>query len=126
MKLNNTDSANGVQIVDGYKIQVSHAGVYNIQFSAQLYKTSSGVDPVDIWLGIDGSNIAWTNTQLQFAKDEKKVASWNFVTSLNAGQSAELYWSSPDTTFRLLKIDPQVSPDRPAVPSLIVTVTQVS
>ncbi len=126
MKLSNTDSANGVQIVDGYKIQVANSGVYNIQFSAQLYKTSNGIDAVDIWLGVNGSNVPWTNTQLQFAKEEKKVAAWNFVVSLAAGQYAEIFWSSPDTTFQILKSDPQANPDRPAVPSLILTITQVS
>lgn len=126
MKWNNTDSANGVQILDGYKIQVTHSGVYNIQFSAQLFKTSSGSDSVDIWLGINGDNVPWSNTQLEFAKGQKTVASWNFVVPLNANDYAVLYWSSPDTTFSILSTVAQSNPIRPAVPSVIVTVTQVS
>lgn len=91
MKLSSTDSANGVQVIEGYKLQVSNTGIYNIQFFAQLIKTSGGVDPVDICLGINGNNVTWSSIQFQFNKDERKVAAWNFAVSLNANDFVTLY-----------------------------------
>jgi hypothetical protein len=126
MRINNTDNSLGVTIVNQTMILVVHAGVYNIQFSAQLIKGSNGTDPLDVWLGLNSENVSWSRTQLQFTKGQSQVAAWNFVIALNAGDYVELYWSSPDSTFELVAVPSQISPVRPAVPSLIVTVTQVS
>ena len=108
------------------KLVKSLTWVYNIQFSAQLIKSSNGTDPLDVWLGLNGQNVTWSNTQLQFTKGQRQVAAWNFVIALNGGDYVELYWSSPDSTFELVAAPSQINPARPAVPSLIVTVTQVS
>ncbi|MGA0914541.1 MAG: hypothetical protein ACO3RC_05150 [Candidatus Nanopelagicaceae bacterium] len=108
------------------KLVKSLTGVYSIQFSAQLIKGSNGTDPLDVWLGLNGQNVTWSNTQLQFTKGQRQVAAWNFVIALNGGDYVELYWSSPDSTFELVAAPSQINPARPAVPSLIVTVTQVS
>jgi len=58
MAYNTTDLSNGVSIVSDSRITMANAGVYNIQFSAQLDKTDSGDDTVQIWLQKNGSNIA--------------------------------------------------------------------
>ena len=126
MRINATDTAIGVSIINQTKILVAHTGVYNIQFSAQLIKNSNGTDPLDVWLGLNGQNVTWSNTQLQFTKGQRQVAAWNFVIALKSGDYVELYWSSPDSTFELVAAPAQSNPTRPAVPSLIVTVTQVS
>lgn len=120
--------ADGVSVVDGSKVTIANAGVYNIQFSAQLSKTSNGVDPVNIWLSKNGTAMNNTSTQFSVAQDTKKfVAAWNFVVDAVAGDNFELMWLSPDTTMQILYVPGQTinGYDIPAVPSLILTVTQV-
>ena len=55
------------------------------------------------------------------------VASWNFLLPMNAGQYFELVWASDSTDVSLYYSAAQTSPyARPAIPSVIMTVTQVN
>ena len=128
MHLNSTAEAYGVSIVGTSNIKVDYAGVYNIQFSAQLENTGSGTHPVDIWLTKNSQNLANTNTKITMVgNNNKEVAAWNFVLTLNANDYVTLYWAATDTTqIQLTAEGSASSPARPAVPSVIATVTQVT
>lgn len=127
MRLNTTVEANGVSVVNDTEITVANSGVYNLQFSVQLAKTTGADRNVDIWFRKNGIDISNSNTQLTlFGSDSRLVAAWNFVSTLLAGEYLEIAWSSPFSTMELLAIPPQINPDRPEVPSVIVTLTQVS
>ena len=119
--------ARGVSVVAPGRITVSEAGVYNIQFSAQLDKTDPGTDFAEIWLALNGQNnpIPWTNTEVAVASTGKAVAAWNFVVDLQDNDFVQLMWSSADINMRLFAQPADVNPVRPGVPSLIVTVTQI-
>lgn len=126
MTLNTTDVSNGVSIVSSSRITIANAGIYNIQFSAQLDKTDSGDDVVDIWLCKNGSNVANTNTQTTLTGNSgKHVAAWNFFVNAAASDYYEICWSSPDASVFLNYIASQSTPTRPATPSVIVTVNKV-
>jgi hypothetical protein len=123
MTIDSVASANNITVVDGSKITVTNTGIYNIQFSAQLDKTDSGSDDVDIWLRIDGVDVPWSNTRLTSHNNNAKLlAAWNWMMPMNAGQYAQLVWSSADDQMRLFAQTAQTGPTRPAIPSLIVTV----
>jgi hypothetical protein len=132
VKLNTTDGSNGVSVqndLSGNKtrITVANAGVYNIQFSLQLDKTDGNDDLVNIWLSKDGTNVPNSNTQVTvLGNGGKMVAAWNLVLQLTAGQYVQLMCQSPDTHMRIIGSGEQTSPNRPAVPSAILTVTQVA
>lgn len=108
------------------RIIINNPGVYNIQFSAQLDKTDAGVDTVDIWLSQDGVNVPNTNTTVTLSgNDDKVVAAWNFlVQTTTANSYFQLYWTSIDTNLRIFAQGTQINPTRPAIPSVILTVTQ--
>jgi hypothetical protein len=108
------------------RIIINNPGVYNIQFSAQLDKTDSGVDTVDIWLSQDGVNVPNTNTTVTLSgNDDKVVAAWNFlVQTTTANSYFQLYWTSTDTNLRIFAQGTQINPTRPAIPAVILTVTQ--
>jgi len=132
MTLNNTVATSpGISIVGGSQITVAYEGVYNLQFSAQMEKTDSGTDNVEIWLMVNGQNVPDSNTTLTLTNNNTKlVAAWNFVLSLNAGDYMQLAWFSADAQMRILAqaaqaAVPGVSPARPAIPSLIVTVNSL-
>lgn len=116
----------GVSVKNGSQITVTRSGTYNLQFSAQIKTTQNNTKPVDIWLAKNGNAVEDTNTQF-FTPDRKGiiVASWNFVVTLDAGDYVELMWYSADTNLYLSQLDPQEELGIPAVPSLIVTLTQV-
>jgi hypothetical protein len=126
MTLNTTDIASGVSIVSNSRVTIANAGIYNIQFSAQLDKTDSGDDVVDIWLQKNGSNVANSNTQTTLVGNNgKHVAAWNFVVAASAGDYFELCWHSADTGVFLNYVAAASTPSRPAIPSVILTVTQI-
>ncbi len=117
--------ANGVSVVDGSKVLVEDAGVYNIQFSAQVAKADAGIDTMDIWLNVDGVAVPWTNTSITIDTAKRYVAAWNLMVELTAGQYFQLVYSTADIQMSLLAVPPQTGPTRPGIPSVIITVTQV-
>lgn len=127
MTFNTTEESYGVSRgTPTSRIVIANAGTYDIQFSAQLDKTDSGEDNVSLWLRVNGSDVPRTCTDLTLPKnDAKAVAAWNFVYTFTAGQYFELVWSSPDHHMRLYAEGTRTEPVRPAVPSVILTVTRV-
>jgi hypothetical protein len=124
---NTTDLSRGVSVVSNSRITITNGGVYNIQFSAQLQKSSGGDDQVDIWLAKNGSNVANSNTTIMLHSNPGyEVAAWNFLVNAASGDYYELYWSSADTTAQIHAASAGTNPTRPAIPSVILSVTQVS
>lgn len=127
--LNNTDAdaTSGVSIVDNSKITVDATGVYNIQFSAQLYRSTGGTSKqAIIWLRKNGVDIPATSTHVTMqANATYLVASWNFFVKLNAGQNVQLMiWQ--DDAIELLYDPANITVPYPATPSVILTVEKVN
>lgn len=126
MKFRTTDISRDISIASDTQITMAKVGVYNIQFSAQIYKSGGGTSLVDIWLRKNGSNVAQSNTEIQvIGNTGRTLAAWNFVVQASAGDYFELAWSSADTGVYLDAVGTQSNPTRPAIPSVILTVTQV-
>jgi hypothetical protein len=126
VSFNNSYISDGISIVDGTKITLAHSGRFNIQFSLQLDKSDSGNDDVELWLLRNGEAGPFTNTKFTLlGNNAKGVAAWNFVVEEPAGTYIELAWHSADAAVVLHYEDAKTNPVRPAIPSAIVTVTQV-
>jgi len=126
MTYNTTDLANGVSIVSSSRITIANAGIYNLQFSAQVFKTSGGTSKIDIWLQKNGSNVANTNTEMEVSgNNHGHVAAWNLFFNAAAADYCELCWSSADSTVRLDATAAQSTPTRPAIPSVILTMHKI-
>jgi hypothetical protein len=132
MQVNNTDVANGVSIVNDAdnrptKVTVAHSGIYNLQFSAQLSRNAGNNSVIiNIWLAKEGSAVPYSSTKLTLTGTDdsaKAVAAWNFLVSLTAGQHVQLMWSVSDLDL-IIETAAEALP-APAIPSLIVTLTQV-
>ena len=128
MTFNTTEESNGVSIGSPTsRIVIANAGTYNVQFSAQMDKTDGGQDDATIWFRVNGVNVPRTATDITIEQSARRiVAAWNFVYTFTAGQYFELVWSSPDSSMRLLSEGTSSNPTRPAVPSVILTVTRVA
>lgn len=104
------------------RIYVDRPGIFNIQFSAQLDKTSGGTAFVYIWLRVNGVDVPNSASQVRIQGNNAEViAAWNFVEQLNAGDYFELMWSVDSTSVILLAA--AASAPVPAIPSVILTVT---
>ena len=124
---NTTESSVNVSIGSpASRIVITNAGTYNIQFSAQLSVTAGSSELISIWLRINGSDVPRTCTDVTLANNEFNVASWNFVYSFNAGDYFELLTSSTGSNAIIQAVGTRATPTRPAVPSVILTCTQVT
>jgi hypothetical protein len=129
MSLNSTDITNGVSISGSTSpfntyIKTENAGVYNIQFSAQIDKTDSGTDEIVIWLRKNGIDLTDTATTITLSgNNDKQVAAWNWFVTSAANDYYQIIWLSADTDLRLLA-EP-ISGTHPGIPSVIVTANRV-
>jgi hypothetical protein len=128
MTFNNTDVAAtlGFSIVANSRITATNTGIYNIQFSAQLLRTSGGqAQQVYIWFQKNGINIPDSNTALTLANNgDLVVAAWNFFEQINAGEYIEICWYSTTSAINL-HFDPAPIVGIPEIPSVIATINRV-
>jgi len=128
MTVNNSDPNNNDVVIGATssQIKVLNFGVYNIQFSAQFDKTDAGVDEFDVWLRLNGANLADTTGKVMITENNGvALAAWNYMLELNANDYIQFAWHSSDVDMRLRYEPSQINPTRPAIPSVIITVQQV-
>jgi hypothetical protein len=129
MSLNETDISNGVSVSGSTNpfntyIKTQNAGVYDIQFSAQVEKTDSGTDEIVIWLRKNGTDLTDTATTITLSgNNAKQVAAWNWFVTSAANDYYQIIWTSADTGMRLLA--ETISATHPGIPSVIVTANRV-
>jgi hypothetical protein len=129
MSLNTTDITNGVSISGSTSpfntyIKIANAGVYNIQFSAQLEKTDSGTDYVDIWLRRNGVDLTDSATNVTLSgNNDREVAAWNWFVTAGINDYFQIMWASVDTDTRILA--EAATGVHPGIPSLIVTANRI-
>lgn len=123
MTFNTTDLSFGVtRGSPTSRIYVDRPNIYNIQFSAQLDKTTGGVGLVWIWLRKNGVDVPDSTgfVRLQ-GNNAELLAAWNYLTQLNAGDYIEIMWEVDDTSVQILY--EAATAVHPATPSVIVTVS---
>lgn len=122
---NNQDPTSGFHIEDGTTIVAENSGLYNFQFSLQVSANTSSNGNVWIWYRKNGVDVAHSSTQVSIAHSGFNVApAWNFLVSLNAGETFQLYWATNRSNV-FLAADPATA-FCPSSPSAILTVTQVN
>jgi hypothetical protein len=133
MKLNNSDALNlGVTVVADILgvpnlITVAKTGVYNLQFSAQIERSSGGSPKqISIWLRKMGADLPETNTHLTaVANNGKFVGAWNWLVDLTAGEHVEIMYAVSDSSIQLVAQANDIIVPHPATPSVIVTMIEV-
>ena len=129
---NTTDFSNGVTMASGSRITVADSGIWNLQFSIQLKNTTNSGQDVDIWFRKNGTNI--DNSNSRFHPPARKgsgdpshiIAALNFFVEMNESDYIEIMWRTENTGVSIEAFGTSTSPTRPAVPSVIVTMTFVS
>lgn len=118
------------------KVVVSQDGLYNAQFSAQFINTTNDVQDINIWFRKNGTDIAGSNSQFGIkarkstGSASRLIAAMNFYIELAENDYFEMMWRVSDSGVSMEQF-PAVTasgstPDIPATPSIILTVTFVS
>lgn len=133
MTFNTTDFALGFSRgTPTSRIIAPTSGLYNFQFSAQLTSSNASAKTVWIWIRKNGVDIPNTNGEVSLsANGEDMVVAWNWVVSMGASDYFEIMYASSDTAVSLVAFAATTGANgtatfaRPAVPSVILTVTEV-
>ncbi len=119
---NNSGSVAGISVVNNSQITVSQAGTYNVQFSAQL-ETSAGADTVYMWFKKNGNNISDSASKAVLANNTAQIMTVNILDEAVANDYYELAYQTLNGNATVLYEG--ASGNIPAIPSVILTVTQI-
>lgn len=127
-----TDYSNGVTLSNSSRLNVSQAGIYDIQFSIQFKNTTNDGQDVDVWFRKNGTNIANSNSRFHVVARKSTgdpshlIAALNFFVSLSANDYVEIMWRPSHVDVSIEHFATSSSPTRPAVPSVIATLSFMS
>ena len=129
---NTQDVTDGITLVNNSEITVPNTGVYNLQFSAQFKNVDNAQHELVIWFKVNGSDLANSATIVTVPARKSAsifgyaVAAWNIFLDLNSSDYVQIFWLPSSTQLTLEHLPASVTPAYPAIPSIIVSVQQVS
>lgn len=132
MSFSTTDYSLGASLVSSTKLTAGYAGLYDIQFSAQLINTTNDVQEVSIWFRKNGSDIANSNSEFGLPPRKSSgaasrlIAALNFFIALQKDDYVEIMWRPSDVGVSIEHFAAQSTPTRPATPSIIATMSYLS
>lgn len=131
MTLNTTDFSNEVSISSS-KITVVNAGIYNLQFSAQVQSTDVAPQDIFIWLKQNGTDITGSTGKVGLparknpADPFHSIIGWNYFLSMNANDYVEIYWSTSSANVSIQYYAASGTPTKPSTQSVVATLSFVS
>lgn len=126
MKFNTSSDRYGVYVdpANNTHIKVTRPAIYNMQFSLQLDKTSGGVGLFYVWARINGVDVPYSASQVRIQGNNAEIfVAANLFVSMSNGDYFQLMWAVDDTSVQVLAT--AAAPPVPAIPSVILTMTQV-
>jgi len=132
MALSVTDFSNEVSLVNGSKITVANAGVYNLQFSVQLQNLDNAPQDVFIWLKQNGTDIAGSTGLVGMPARKSAgvpfhdIKGWNYFLSMNANDYVQIYWSTTNVDVTIQTYAASGTPTKPSTASVVATLSFVS
>lgn len=117
-----TDVSYGVNFSNSSRMNVVNAGVYNVQFSAQVVSNSGDAD-IWVWLVKNGTAISNTTGKVHLANNQSDIIAWNWVVEAAANDYYEIYWRTDNSN--VVMYAEAAFDSVPGIPSIIATVTQV-
>lgn len=131
MTLNTTDFTNGVTISTS-KITVADAGIYNLQFSAQVQNLDNAPQDIFIWLKQNGTDITGSTGKVGIPARKSAgvpyhdIKGWNYFVSMAANDYIEIYWSPTIATVTIEYYAASGTPTKPSTQSVVATMSFVS
>jgi hypothetical protein len=127
-----TDYANGITLSNTSRLNVSQAGIYNVQFSVQFKNTTNDTQDVEVWFRKNGTDIANSGSRFGLAPRKSSgnpshmIGALNYFVDLAESDYLQLMWRPSDVGVSIEHFAAGTSPTRPAIPSVIATVSFVS
>ena len=132
MALDTTDFSNTVTLVTGSKLTVANAGIYNLQFSAQLQNLDNAPQDVFIWLKQNGTDIVGSTGKVGMPARKSAgvpfhdIKGWNYFLSMSAGDYVQIYWSTTNAAVTIETYAASGTPTKPSTASVVATLSFVS
>ena len=129
---NNTSFSQGVKASSDFtRIEFDYAGIYNLQFSAQLLNFTTSEDNVTMWFSKNGSDLANSASVQQVNSKHggnpgATILTVNIFESFQAGDYVSLKWVSGTGNTVVGTAAAGTSPVYPVSPAIIFTVSFVS
>ena len=123
----NTYFENGMTINGGSSTQITveRPGIYNFQFSGQLFSANSSLKTAQIWIRRDGTDIGYSaHAYTDTTNNGYLEVNWNFNIDLDADGYIEIMWATTDTGLRFDSVAP--SAPYPGIPSVVMAVNFIS
>lgn len=127
-----TDFTNGVTLSNSSRLNVVNAGLYNCQFSIQFKNTTNDTQDVDVWFRKNGTNIDKSNSRFGLSPRKSSgdashtISAMNFFVNMAENDYIEIMWRPSDIGVSIEHYGTSTTPTRPAVPSVIATMSFVS
>lgn len=127
VSMSSTDFAYGISISgsNSDKIKFASGGYYDIQFSAQMAKSTGTTVTAHFWFRENEIDIPWSNTAITLAGGANDLATpaWNYFVSASTNSYIQLIFSATSTNAFITSS--LATGGGPEVPSVIVTVNRV-
>jgi hypothetical protein len=130
--INSTSVLDGITLTGGSQINIPTTGVYRFTLTLQVSNSGAADYNVSTWIRKNGTTDI-TNTCVDTSVPAKvgavngyAVVSYDIMVTLTAGDYVQFIWSTPNTSAFLEAIAARTAPVRPAAPSAILTVRQIS
>jgi hypothetical protein len=130
--LNTTAEQSGVTVVGGSFVTFANAGTYSVTFSVQVTNSDNAVHKAVFWVRTNGVDYPDSASEIDLqprkssTEPNRQLVTVNYVATATAGQNIQIYWTADSSTVQLEYFPAQVTPPIPAVPSVILTATQVT
>ena len=126
LQLNTTEKQFNTTLI-GTRVYTTATGTFRFDYSVQLENTSGGDQTVKIWIAKNGTNVPRSASQVVVGNNGQTFPFCSYTLDLNAGDYLEVYANSTSAAnVRALAVAAVVGPPAiPAVPSVIVNLTQI-
>jgi len=127
LKFGNTYFQNGIAVsgTGGTTFTVTKPGIYNFQFSRQMWSTSASSKEIQVWIRKNGTDVGYSGHAYTIHDNTShQVAQWNFNIDLGANEYIEMMWATDDIDFYF---DPEAaSSPYPGIPSTVIAINLIS
>lgn len=122
----------GVQVLNNSQIHFSYPGQYLVTFTLQVTNRGNTAAEFEVWAKNSGVNYPLSNTRFDVPV-RKSSGVWSHIVpaitgifTVNQDEYLEIAWWSDSTDVYIENYAAGTSPTRPAIPSVILTVSWVA
>ena len=126
LTLNHTDFERYVTLVGGTGVKVLRTGLYNLQWSGQVYNSDGGGSSAhaELWLRKNGVDIPGSAGRISATTNNRYVLpAWNYFLSLAVNDVIELVYMTNTVGIDIVELP---TDGTPGTASLLVTISQVA